>query len=271
MASLWAFSWPLTKIALNYVPPMTLVFHRFVLSAASLFPFALLLKKKLPKERHLLLRLFFFSALYVSFLVTQVIGLGQENSGIVSMVTYTQPLFVFCLAVPFLREKTSVTKILGTTIGFAGVIVLFVGRIGYFSFDAVLITLFGAFSWATSIVYYKKSLSQVDPFVAQLFTSCIGAFLLATLNLTTKWSISTNVYYVLILVYVSVGTLALGTVIWLHLLRKEEATVLSGSSLIVPAMALLFGFLILGETISMESVVGCFFTLLGIYMVNLKR
>jgi drug/metabolite transporter (DMT)-like permease len=198
-------------------------------------------------------------------------GLGQENSGIISVLAYTQPLFVFCLAVPFLKEKTTTMKLLGTATGFIGVTVLFAGRIGSFTINSVLVSLFGAFLWGASIVYCKKFLSEVDPYVTQFLALSVGTLLSIGLNLTGKsFFFPIDVNYMLIVVYCSIGGLAMGNVIWLYLLEREEATILSGSSLIVPAIALLLGWLILGETLSSESLVGVGVTLLGIYVMHAR-
>ncbi|MEM2094811.1 MAG: EamA family transporter, partial [Candidatus Bathyarchaeia archaeon] len=54
----------------------------------------------------------------------------------------------------------------------------------------------------------------------------------------------------------------------LFLLSKEDATVLSGSSLIVPLLALLIGWRVLGESVGAQSLLGATLTLCGVYLVN---
>jgi drug/metabolite transporter (DMT)-like permease len=71
--------------------------------------------------------------------------------------------------------------------------------------------------------------------------------------------------------YSSIGGLALGSTIWRFLLREEEATVLSGSSFIIPVVALIFGWQLLGETVHIESAFGSALVLGGLCLVNLKR
>jgi len=82
---------------------------------------------------------------------------------------------------------------------------------------------------------------------------------------------SADMTYVGLLIVSSPGALAAGNVVWLYLLKREEATTLSGSSLIIPAVALLFGWWILGESLDSVSVLGCALTLVGVCLVNLRR
>ena len=74
--------------------------------------------------------------------------------------------------------------------------------------------------------------------------------------------------YLWILLYASVGVTAAGWVLWYLLLREEDAIVLSGSSFIVPMIALIFGWLLLGERIQVKSIAGSALILTGVYLVN---
>lgn len=261
------------KIGLNILQaPVAFVLHRFLVSAAVLFPGFVLLRGRLPKDRGTLVKLFVLCLVFVSVIVTQASGLMEESSGIGSVLSYTQPLFVFCLAVPFLSERVTVIKVAGVVVGFLGVVVLFLGRLGAVPVHSILVLLFGAFLWAVSVLFYKKFLTHVDPFVTHFLQLAVGSvFLCAWVFGTSGFVVSVDVTYVGLLIVSSTGALAAGNVLWLYLLKREEATTLSGSSLIIPAVALLFGWWILGENPSFESVLGSGLTLAGVYLVNLRR
>lgn len=258
-------------MGLSFVHPVTFLLQRFLLSTITLSPVLLLLRKKIPQDRYTLVKLVLLCLIYVSAIIAIHTGLRGESSGIGAVLTYTQPLFVFCLAVPFLKERITANKLLGAVIGFVGVVVLFLGRMGSFTFSSTLIMILGAFLWAASIVYYKKYLSHVDPFVTNFFQLSIGVFPLAVLSLiTNSFILPGDVAYLWIILYVSVGALAVGWTVWLFLLREEEATVLSGSSFVIPVVALLFGWQLLGESIHTESMLGSALILGGVCLVNLK-
>jgi drug/metabolite transporter (DMT)-like permease len=81
----------------------------------------------------------------------------------------------------------------------------------------------------------------------------------------------TNTQYVTIVLYSSAGGFALANILWLHLLKDEEATTLSSSALLVPAVALLFGWIFLKEPFNPELLLGSALTLGGVCLANLSR
>jgi len=260
------------KMGLGFVSPIAFVLHRFVLSVTVLFPLFLVLRGKLPRDSQTLFRLVVLCLIFVSIIILQALGLVNGNSGISAVLTYTQPLFVFCLAIPILREQVTVAKLLGVAIGFTGVVVLSLGRTASFTLDSVLILLLSALAWAVAVLYYKKYLSHVDPFVTHFLQLAVGTVPLVIWSLaTSSFAVPASMSYIGILFYSSVGALAFGNIIYLFLLRQEEATTLSGSTLIIPTVALLFGWLLLGESPSPESLLGAALTLGGVCLVNMKR
>lgn len=253
------------KIALGFTSPSTLLLERFLISVVVLFPFFFMFRKKLPRDLGTLAKLTIYCLIYVSMNTAQIVGLVRESSGIGAVITYTQPLLVLCLASLFLNEKITANKILGVAVGFIGVVILFLNAAGSFTVGSSLIMFFAAFLWAVSVIYYKKFLNHVDPFIAVFLQLAIGSVLFTALDLgMNSLNFPTNAQYIAIVVYSSAGGLALGNVFWLHLLRDEEAITLSSSTLLVPAVALLFGWQFLGESLNLESLLGSALTLVGV-------
>jgi len=268
---IWGSNWSVMKSGLNYVEPLTFVFHRFLVSSLFLLPVIILLSKKMPKKRVDLARLLLLGVINALGILSTNIGLVGEKSGLSAIVTYTQPLFVFCMAVPFLKEKAKIIKIIGIVTGFLGVAAISARGGTLFSglTSSILFLLIGAFLWAVSIVYYKKFLSHVEPIMTNIFQTGFGTVLLGLIGMSSE-----NLYfpasmdYLLMVLYASIGGSAIAFTIWIHILREEEATVLSSSSLIVPMVALFFGWLLLEETVGPQSLIGAFLIMLGVYLVN---
>jgi len=269
---LWGSNYPLVKMALSYASPSTLLLQRFLVSVAVMLPLFLILHKKLPRDIGTLAKLTIYCLIYVSINTAQVVGLVQGSSGIGAVITYTQPLFVLCLAAPFLKEKITANKVLGAAVGFTGVTVLFLNKTGSFTIGSGLILFFSAFLWAVSVIYYKRLLGHVDPFMAVFLQLALGSAVFMALDLgMNSLTFPTNTQYVAIVLYSSAGGFALGNILWLHLLRDEEATTLSSSALLVPAVALLLGWIFLKENFNLESFLGSALTLGGVCLANLSR
>jgi drug/metabolite transporter (DMT)-like permease len=217
-------------------------------------------------------RLAIYGALYTSVNAAQLFGMVGESSGISAVITYTQPLFVLGMAAPFLNEKITTNKILGATIGFTGIVILLINQMNSFTLESSLVLLLTAFLWATSVVFYKRFLRLADPFVAVFLQMTIGSLLFIALDLGMRtFTFPINMKYVAIVLYSSIAGLAIANVLWLHLLREEEATVLSSSVLLVPAVALLFGWALLGENLGFETFLGSALTLGGVFLANLSQ
>ena len=123
--------------------------------------------------------------------------------------------------------------------------------------------------WAVTTIYYKKSLSHVDPVITNLFQMGLGSILLglaSAIHGGTVFPSSTE--YLLAILYASIASSTVAFTIWIYLLREEEATVLSSSALTIPMVALIFGWLFLGETIRLQALIGALLIMLGVYLVN---
>jgi len=258
MVFLWGSNWSVMKRGLDFIPPITFVLLRFLFSTLALSPFLFLLRRELPRDKDTLRKLLLLCLTNALGIAATNMGLAFEESGMGAVITYTQPLFVFCLAALFLKEEVKTVRLLGVVIGFIGVTVLFLRE--YSSLTALsypdLMLLLGAFTWAVTTVCYKKFLSHMNPTLANILLLGVGVLPLAALSLTREaFTFQWTGTHLGIVLYSSLGASAVGSTIWLILLKEEDVVTLSASSFIVPIVALLFGWQLLGENIEVESLI----------------
>jgi len=272
VAFLWGLNWSVMKMGLRFVPPVTLVMAQYAVSIIALSPVFIILRKRVPKDAGTLVKLVAYSLLYLVQVALMRFGLVGESSGMAAVLLYAQPLFVLPLAIPFLKEKITLEKTIGAAVGFAGVLILFLDKMNSLMLNFAAIMVFSAFLWAVETIYYKKFLSHVDPVISVCFQFLTGTLLLVPLCIiTNNFTLPGNWTFILTVLYSSVGSFVVGWSIWLYLLGKEEATVLSGSSLVVPVIALFIGWLTMGESVGRQSMLGSTLTLGGVYLVNLMN
>ncbi|UCD96719.1 MAG: DMT family transporter [Candidatus Bathyarchaeota archaeon] len=271
MVSLWGANWSVMKVGLTFAPPLSFALHRFATAAVFLFPALLLLRRRIPRDSRTIGLLLVYCTIYVLQVLTIQIGLVDESSGISAVLTFTQPIFVFCLATLFLQENVTKVKVLGVISGFSGVVILTMPNVSSFTLGSALVLVLGGFFWATGIVFFKKFLSHVDPSVAVSSQLSLGTVLLGILGLITgSLVLPPQMTYLWITLISAIGSLVVGTIIWIFLLEREDATTLSGSSFIIPVLALIFGWLLLGESTTVDSMAGSGLVLLGIVLVNAR-
>ena len=270
---MWGSSFQPMKIALTYVNASNFIAQRFALSALFLSPILIFMWKRIPKNPKTIGKLVLVGVIAVSFELLMNTGLRLEQSGISAMITYTQPLFVFSLSLLFLAERAKLWKLFGILVGFLGVSILLtrnISALGALSYSIGLLII-GAFLWAVSIVYYKKSLSNTEPVVTNIFVLVVGAIFSAIVSLIGEgFYFPSSTDYLIPLLYSAGIPASLGGTLWFLLLRDEEATVVSSSSLLIPITAFFFGWLILGESLDTRAIVSACLTMTGLYIVNRK-
>ena len=260
------------KTSLTFVSPLNFVAQRYFFAALALSPIILFNYRKVPRDRDSFGKLLVFSFINVTSYVAQLFGLANEGSGIASVLTYTQPFFLFALAIPFLNEKVTSSRVLGGLFGFVGIVVLSFRALGLFSLEYTIVLLLGALLWAVANVFYKRHMTQNDPIVTNFFQLVVGGILLSIVCLfMNDYVFPTSLTYLSTMLYASIGGLSVASTIWLLLLHSEDATILAGSSFLVPLIALFFGSILLGETIDLQSALGSALVLLGVYIVNTNK
>jgi drug/metabolite transporter (DMT)-like permease len=260
------------KVALTYIGPLNFALQRFVLSAIVLSPLLVHMRKKIRIEKGAIPRLLVLAAVNTSSIVPIYWGLVYEASGIGAILTYTQPLFVFCLCVLFLRIQAKPLRLLGALVGFSGVIVLSVERAGSVQASANIgdvLLLLGAFLWAVAIVYYKKSLNDVDPVLASVIQQALGAVIIIPLALGVEgFSFPLAPSYLTMLLYLGIFNSGITVYLWLFMIRQEDVTVLALSCFLIPMFAVFIGWLFLAENFQPISFVGMGMILVGLYFTN---
>ena len=237
-----------------------------------LMPFLVTMRDRLPRDARVLGRVVIFSLLNALSIALVNLGLMHESSGIGAVLVFTQPLMVFVISVVLLHEKASSLRLIGVLTGLAGTTTISlkegVGLIPAFSY-ATLLLILGAFAWALAAVYYKKYLNNLDVIVATTLQFAVGFVVMLAFSMVSEGFVFPLVsQYLEILLYVSLGSSILGTVIWLYLLGREDATTLSSYGFIVPIIALIFGWWLLGESITERYYLGTILIVSGIYLVQ---
>jgi len=269
---IWGSNWPIMKTSLTFVGPLSFAVQRATVSFLALLPFVFIARKGLPRDRSTITNLLILALANIVAVVPQYIALLYETSGISAVLNYTQPLFVFCLSVLFLGGKPSRVRLVGSLTGFLGVAVLSLGEVrsfGEIAWYAIALLITGAFFWAVTIVYYKKKLTHVNPTSINALQQAMSVIVVTPIALRIEGpSLPLSLSYALMLLYLAVFGSAIAQNLWLWLLKEEDVTVVASSSFLIPLIAVVLGWLILGERLTIVPIVGMILILSGIYLVH---
>ena len=123
LALLWGSSYLLIKVAVETIPPVTLIASRVAMAAAFLLVVVAWKGEHLPRDGRTW-RMLFVQACFNSIGAWTVLAWGQQyvDSGLASVLNSTSPIFVFLISLLFIRHESATgLKLLGACLGVVGV------------------------------------------------------------------------------------------------------------------------------------------------------
>lgn len=267
----WGFNWPVSKIALQYMPPLWFSAARLAIGTVAMFSIIIMLGKFIWPTKHDLKIILVIGILQIGLFMTLInLGLYHVAAGRSSVLVYTTPLWVIPISVFFFHEKTSVIKWLGFVFGLAGIAVLFNPLAINWSNQETLIgngaLLLAALSWAISILcarYMRWPHSPLQLIFWQLLIGTIPVILLAALKQPHP-HIIWNHSLMLTLLYG--GIIATAFAYWGGVVVSKELppTTSSLSLLGVPVCGVISSALFLNEPITFSLILAIVFILMGL-------
>ncbi|MEH6402676.1 MAG: EamA family transporter [Sneathiella sp.] len=277
LALLWGSSYFLTKIAVETIPPITLIAVR--VSIAALFLSAVVFAKKETFPRDLKSwRMLFVQALFNSIGAWTVLAWGQQyvDSGLASVLNSTSPIFVFFITVFITRhETTNAFKLLGACLGVFGVACI-VGVDVLQGIGQQVIAqgavLFGAVLYACAAIYGKR-FSYLPPTVTAAGTMIWASVCLVPISLYVEkpWTASPTSSAIIATAILSVFCTALALLLYFRLVRTLGSMGVASQSYLRAGVGVLLGVIILGEQISLVVAIGLVAAILGVAAINMPN
>jgi drug/metabolite transporter (DMT)-like permease len=271
VCALWGLNFVAAKVSLRYADPLFLATARMLTTGVVLLSVAAATNDRWVCQRKDVPMLATF-ALFNCFGLQALMYASQTHvsAGLAGIILYTYPIVTAIGARFYLDERLSVLKILGIVCGFAGVAL--VAGFGSGSGIGELEMSGAAVCWATGTLLFKKHLSGRDIYVvsgwAFIFAGVMAAVALVA---TGSFEVRSTAGLWWWLVYSIVGGSVLTNVVWLRLLRSQDAAVASAQLFMTPLFSLLFGWLLLSEKAGLAKLGGAALVGLGIVLVNRSR
>lgn len=174
----WGFNWPVMKVVLRDVPPLT--FRGFCLLAGGL---GVMLIGRLDGQswalpREAIGRMAMLAATnIVGWNVFLIYGVNLMPSGRAALLGYTMPLWSVGFAILLLGERLTRRRLVGLGFGLAGVVALMGSYRGQLSAApvGVLLMLAAAMSWGLGVVLLKKYVLKMPTLMLTGWMMLIGA------------------------------------------------------------------------------------------------
>ncbi|MFW9771326.1 MAG: DMT family transporter [Candidatus Thorarchaeota archaeon] len=299
MVVMWAFSFIIVDIAVEFIPPLSIALYRFLIASFCFLVIDLYLKfkkknnpkpiinsinnKKFTKNDWFLMILASLTGISLFFLAQysaiQIIG-PTLPALFVCLIT---PVIISILALIFFNEKFNFIKILGFIIATIGGFLLVTGGditkltpdspnfLGY------LLALFTPILWAiystvTKKITRNKSSITMNKYIAYTGTIELIFFVLINGEFLIFLKNFLNILLFLCSLYLGLGCYVLGYYIWQNSQKIMESSKVSSFLYIEPFITLLFSLLLQrSETIILWNIIGGLIVLSAVLIINYEK
>lgn len=275
---LWSPSFFFIKLALEDLPPMTIVALRVSLAAIVLTGVLAWKKTKLPTDLNFWIRISFMALLAAAFPFCLFCYAEQSiDSALAAIFNGASPMFTAVLAQLFVpSDRMTKQKVLGVLFSCVGLILLFLPKL-FAGVDGSTLgmaaALTAAFSYSASHIYGKLYLSGkgIKPYVAPTAQFIAASLMICPLAFyhDQVWNLPmpslTAISGVLGLVFFGSVT---AFIIYYKLLEHSGPTAISTVACFFPVAGMFLGIVFLGETFTSTSMLASIIVFLGMLLVN---
>ncbi|MBR0973986.1 DMT family transporter [Bradyrhizobium japonicum] len=262
LSVLWGGSFFFNGAALRELSPLTLVFARVALGAVILLPLLRMQGIGFPKDMKSWTA-FATIGLFNNVVPFSLIVIGQTfiPSGLASVLNATTPLFTVMVMAAAGEEALQMRRVAGVALGLAGVIVLRGWGIETRPGQGlgILLCLGGALSYGFAALAARRLLKDSPPLGTATFQLMASTVMMAVVAgaMEQPWRLPMPgiATWFAVLGLAGLST-ALAYIVFFQILRRSGATNVMLVTLLIPVTAILLGWLVLGEPISIREIAG---------------
>ena len=276
---IWGSTYLLNKVAVTELSPFFLASIRFTLAGVIIFIISKLMKLDLSISRTQLSNCVISGFLFLVYgNGVFVWALKYVDSGFGALEASTQPLFVLLLMKLIDGKKMQTNAIIGVILGIVGMYVL-VSQKELVTQEGTLLGMFMiltcVLSWSYGSIFVSKADLPSNYFVSTAYQMISAGILLVITSLVlketwvspTQWSAPTVWSLLLLAVFGSVVAFTSFN----YLLKVVSPEKVSTSAYVNPVIAIILGWYILDEPISLQTIIAATILLTGVYFITTKR
>jgi len=274
LALLWGSSYLFIKIAVETIPPITLIAARVSIAAIMLTCVMYLCGERLPRDTATW-RMLFIQACFSSIFSWTLLAWGQQfiGSGLASVLNSTSPIFVFFITLLLTRhESVHALRLMGAILGLVGVILI----VGVDALQGLgdqvagqLAAVTSAFLYGCAAIYGSR-FKHISSTVTASGTMIVAALVLVPLSLVVDqpWTLKPSSDS--ILAVLALGILCTGTAMFIYfrLIRTLGSMGVASQAYLRAGVGVALGLVVLGEHITPVVGLGLAAAIAGVVAIN---
>lgn len=269
----WAGGYAFAKLGLQHAEPMTLLALRYGLALVALAPFLARRGISWPRDRR------HWAALALTGVLIQGLYFGLAylamkrgmSAGTTALIMALQPLLVAAAAPLMGKARATVWVWAGLVLGFLGLVLVIASgdSLGPSPGITVLFACMALLGITAATLFEGWHGLRCDPAVGGVVQYAVGFALLLPVALISEgmafdWHPELGVA----LAYLALGNSIIAVGLYIAMLQQGDATRISALLYLVPPLALVIAWLVLGETIEPMAMIGFAISVVGVYIVH---
>ena len=277
LSAIWGSAFFAIKIGLDTFSPISVASLRLIIASLFLLFFFYIQKKKITFSKDVFL-LLLIVGIIGNFVPFYLISWAEQfiPSSTAGMLMAIGPIITLILA-HFLTKKDKFTfnKLFSIIIGLIGVFFIFdINLFENFLFNSFLdlfaksLVVLAAFGYMLSNIIAYEKLQKIDSFTITTFATTFGAlfslpFFIYDLS-TSSFNINSNSLYAII--YLGIFPTAIAFQFRYYITKTSGPVFLSYVAYLIPAFAVIWGYILLSEKIGIYSIIGILLILFAVFL-----
>jgi drug/metabolite transporter (DMT)-like permease len=271
----WGSSFLVARIGVIDLPPLLFTSLRSLIGGFLLLGLALYRRNRLPDTPREWQQIFFFSlVLIVLSSGSATFALKHIPSNEVALLNASMALWIAGLGTLGPKgQPLSVPSLIGLLLGFAGVALLvwpeelrITPHVGW-----QLLVLAAAFVWASGTIIYRNTTLSIGPIAFNAMIMLVGGVVLGAAGIATgelpEWHWEWR--GMLAIVFLAVFASAITYTAFTWLMKNARTDRVATFAYVNPAIATVLGWIVLGETLTPQQMLGMLVVLGGVVLVTM--
>ena len=279
LSAIWGSAFFAIKIGLESFSPITVASLRLSIASLFLLFFFYIQKKKIFFTAQIIYLLIIIGIIG-NFIPFFLISWAEQHipSSTAGMLMAIGPIITLVMS-HFLTksDKFTIIKFVSISIGFIGVLFIFstnsFGNLVEYNFIdliAKFLVIIAAFGYMLSNIIAYEKLNLLDSFSITTFATTFGAifsipFFLIDISFN-NYDYSFNYNSTLAVIYLGIFPTAIAFQFRYYITKTSGPVFLSYVAYLIPAFALIWGYILLSEKIGLNSLIGILLILIGVYL-----
>ena len=279
LSAIWGSAFFAIKIGLESFSPITVASLRLSIASLFLLFFFYIQKKKIFFTAQIIYLLIIIGIIG-NFIPFFLISWAEQHipSSTAGMLMAIGPIITLVMS-HFLTksDKFTIIKFVSISIGFIGVLFIFstnsFGNLVEYNFIdliAKFLVIIAAFGYMLSNIIAYEKLNQLDSFSITTFATTFGAifsipFFLIDISYN-NYNYTFNYNSILAVIYLGIFPTAIAFQFRYYITKTSGPVFLSYVAYLIPAFALIWGYILLSEKIGLNSLIGILLILIGVYL-----